>query len=199
MTTDHRPTRVLIKRASFSAEETPVQPIYWALTLDDETIAAVRLLHHAWQQANTVCPVSFVTSEQWYGTPFHRTATIEALLGAALSALDTYPTVVVELTDALDAALDEAEAQDLDPVYIECDGASITLWAIVDAADTRATASEILMLDQLDLLTEPTPLPQRDPARLTAPTPLPQRDPARLAAPRWVFIPLDRRDAGLSG
>ncbi|HEX6293059.1 MAG TPA: hypothetical protein VFZ66_28005 [Herpetosiphonaceae bacterium] len=153
MTTTHRPTRVLIKRASLSPHDTHTQPIYWALPLDDETIAAVRQLHRAWELANTACPINFVTSEQWYGTPFHRTAEIEALLGSALSALDTYPTVVVELTEALDVALEDAEVQDLDPVYIECHGTSITLWAIVDDADTRATASEILLLDQLH--TEP--------------------------------------------
>ncbi|HEX6291280.1 MAG TPA: hypothetical protein VFZ66_19005 [Herpetosiphonaceae bacterium] len=180
MNTNHRPTHVLITRAPFSTEATPAQPIYWALTLDDETVAAVRQLHHAWQQANTICPVSFVTREQWYGTPFHRTTAIEAILSSALSALDTYPAVVVEWTDALDAALDEAEAQDLDPVSIECNGTSITLWAIVDDEDTRATASEILLIDQLAVLTDPTPLPHTD--------------PARPSAPRGIVVPLDHAE-----
>lgn len=177
MTEPTTPTRLIISRTTSISEYEP-STLYWVLTLDPPTVDMIRKLQRSWQVAHDVAEISFVTHTGWLGTAFEATPELDALIGAALHAVDNlYPTVIVDLTPELDAALDAAEYTQLSPSYVECDGATITLWAFVGDGDTRVSANEILRIEQLELLIGTTPLPRTD--------------RTRDRAPRWAYLPLD--------
>lgn len=171
------PTRLVISRTSSTSEFEP-STLYWAIALDAPTVDLIRKLQRGWQVAHDEAGITFVTWSGWLGTAFELTPEIDALLGPALYAVDNlYPTVIVDLSPELDAALDAAEYTHLSPSYAECDGRGLTLWAFVGDGDTRVTANEILQIDQLALLTGVAALPPID--------------PVRAQAPHWSYFALD--------